>query len=431
MEDVPEKVRHAVQMAVVARTLAGATPDPYRQRVVARYVFVYLDDVVRYAPAWRNTLRRDPKTSAAADSAEPALTRLRADWRHYEDIRNFIAAKRQLRDPLAPEANEIDGLRRWGDIGTLAVDTLVDDAIEIYAQLGSVSNLDPVELSPAIPQEVVEALAALDPIGEEGALAVVTTSFGAARAGAVTLRMGGEVGRLVPLINDVVENIQTLSAILRPADANPLLMRLLQCQLPSEIYELLRLTLGAEPGAPASSQASLLALYQRPDAPPRPRAQLEAMQDYVDRCLQRAELRRYRNELGAHIDDDAPWPKLEEGMSSIDLGALSRVTQQALEYLECCAVEPGGPFPLLFPSRQLATLVATQPTTAVEYDDPDAADTMANLPSSGPPAGFGSGHTVWVRGAGTYGSAAVAGMHARRATELRERQLARQGSKKT
>src|ERR1700733_4287198 len=192
MQDIPEKTHHAVQMAVVARLLASAAPDPHRKRVIARYVFVYLDDVVRFAPAWRNQLLGAASTKAAGESALPALTRLRNDWEHYEDVRNFIAAKRQPRDPRDPVTNEIDGFKLWADIGSLAVDALVDDAIEIYAQLASVTSAPHLDLDPTIPEAVVEALNDLDPVGEDAALEIVATSFGADRAGAITLRMGGD-----------------------------------------------------------------------------------------------------------------------------------------------------------------------------------------------------------------------------------------------
>src|SRR3954467_9914381 len=62
MNDVPEKTRHAVEMATTARALARVAPTAHRKRGIGRYVFVYLHDVVRFAPAWRNALRADPRT---------------------------------------------------------------------------------------------------------------------------------------------------------------------------------------------------------------------------------------------------------------------------------------------------------------------------------------------------------------------------------
>jgi hypothetical protein len=135
MIDLPKKTRHAVEMAVAARALAAAAPTDHRKRVLARYVFVYLHDVIRFAPAWRNALVRDPRSRATAEAAKPALERLRRDWETYADIRHYLAAKRQPRHPGDKAADQLAAFRLWADIGDLSVETLTDDALEIYAQL--------------------------------------------------------------------------------------------------------------------------------------------------------------------------------------------------------------------------------------------------------------------------------------------------------
>lgn len=66
-------------MAIAAPGLADAADDDHRRRVVARYVFVYLDDVIKFAERWRNQLLNTTTTRAAAESAPPALDRLRQD----------------------------------------------------------------------------------------------------------------------------------------------------------------------------------------------------------------------------------------------------------------------------------------------------------------------------------------------------------------
>jgi hypothetical protein len=48
----------------------------------------------------------------------------------------------------------------------------------------------------------VSALRGLDAIGEEGAIEIAASSFGADRPGAFPIRMGGDIGRLVPLMNE-------------------------------------------------------------------------------------------------------------------------------------------------------------------------------------------------------------------------------------
>jgi hypothetical protein len=264
MRDAPEKTRFAVQMAIAARALVGATSDPHRKRVIGRYVFVYLHDVIRFAAHWRNTLARASPTRPAADSALPALQRLRQDWDQYQNVRHFIGAKRQVRDRVDAAVDQLESFRLWTDIGELSVGALVEDAVELYVQLSSVSPLPPVDLAPSASFDVVAALATLDAVGEAGLLEIAASSFSGGRANTFPVRQGGEVGRLVPLLNDVAENIQTLCAIAELGELQPPFNHLVRCQLPSEIDELLRLSLGPSPGAPLSTDRSLLELYLEP-----------------------------------------------------------------------------------------------------------------------------------------------------------------------
>jgi hypothetical protein len=167
MIDLPDKTRHAVEMAAAARALAGAAPTDHRKRVLARYAFVYLHDIVRFAPAWRNALARDPRSRATAEAAKRALDRLRRDWETYAEIRHYLAAKRQPRDPSDKAADQLAAFRLWADIGDLSVETLTDDAVEIYAQLAALDGPAPIDARPAVPEGIHEALAGLDPIGTE------------------------------------------------------------------------------------------------------------------------------------------------------------------------------------------------------------------------------------------------------------------------
>ena len=421
MRDPAQKTRHAVQMAIAARALANAADDDHRKRVVARYAFVYLDDVIKFAAPWRNQLLTRTNTRAAAESALPALDRLRQDWLHYEDIRNYLGAKRQPRNVLDPVANELESFVLWADVGELAVTALVDDAVEIYAQLAAVTPLAPIELEPACPDSLVAALRYLDGVGEEGAIEIAASSFGADRPGAFPVRMGGEVGRLVPLMNDVAENLQTLRALVGPAAQQPVFDRLIRCQLPTELYELLRLAIGSEPGGPPSAQHDLLALYSQPGMSPPARKVLEDLRDWVNRSINRTELRDWRRRIGAHIDEASSWAELEEGMLTIDLGPFDRLIDVTLENLEACALQPHGPLTLLFPARKLRTLIDTASGAPLSYGDVDATAAAAAIRSALPPAGFEDAHyMVWTNG-GYLLSAAIAGMQSARGQELRER----------
>ena len=285
-------------------------------------------------------------------------------------------------------------------------------------QLAAVTPLPPLDFNPACSEEFRAALASLDAVGEEGSIEIAASSFGSDRPGGFPIRMGGAIGRLVPMMNDVAENLQTLQAIMPFARQRPTLDQLVRCQLPTELYELLRLGIGPEPTAPGSSQTSLLGLYSEPGLSPKPRERLESLRDWISASLDLAELRDWRNRIGAHIDDDTPWADLAEGICKMDLGPLSRVATVALEQLECCALEQGGPLTLLFPARKLKSLILKLPEQGLSYDDPDS---TVSARFALPPAGFEeSMYMIWTSG-GPYMSAAVAGINASRATELAER----------
>jgi hypothetical protein len=411
-------------MAVAARGLAAAATDPHRKRVIARYVFVYLDDVIRFGAAWRNELAREDATRAAAESSLPALDRLRADWDHYQHVRDYIAAKRKPREPDA-ELDQLASFKLWADIGELSVSTLVDDAVEFYVQLAAVSRLRLVDLAPAVTDRVADALDALDPVNEEALISITASTFGADRASAFPIRMGGEIGRVVPLINDVAENVLTLREIAPLLDQGSALDRLVRCQLPSELNELLRLAVGPAPDAPPSSERSLLDLYSQPTAPSAPKKQLEGLRDAMSQST-RNEIYDWRNRLGAHIDASTPWSGLRAEIDSMDLesNGILGLADTVVLWLDVCACSPAGPLPLLFPARQAKSVIDRNPELreALAFGDPDAERGIGSLPSALPPSGLDSPYGVWVPGPpGVPVSAVVAGMHAARSREVQAR----------
>lgn len=424
MTDLPEKTRHAVQMVAAARALARAAPTDHRKRVLGRYLFVYLHDFIRFAPAWRNVLLAGPRTRVTAQAAEPALRRLRRDWESYADVRHYLAAKRQSREPGDKAADQLTAFRLWADIGDLSVETLADDAIEVYAQLAALESLPAIDSEPTVPGAVRDALAELDPIGDEGFLEATASSFGSAKRNALPIRMGGEIGALIALINDVADSAATLSALV-PAvgDVEPF-RPLLACQLPSEINELLRLTIGPPPPAQGRKPdaSSLLALYRQPKRAPEPLEALEELRDSIDdRTLD--ELLDWRNRLGAHIDADCPWELLEQGIENLNLDDLVRLLDHIRLRLEIAACTPGGPVLLLMDGRHFKSLLATAGYEGgLPYEEGEPGRKVGQLISPLPPPELDSEFAIWTGGpSGSLLSAGVGGMIAGRNRELRER----------
>jgi hypothetical protein len=426
MRDAPEKTRFAVQMAVAARALVGATTDPHRKRVVARYAFVYLHDVVRFAPPWRNAVLQDARYGPTAEAALPALERLRRDWDHYQNIRHFLGAKRQPREPTDAAADQLKSFELWADIGELSVGTLIDDAVELYVQLAAATALAPIELDPKPSPELAEAMSALDALGEAGLLEMTATSFGAGKAGSFPVRQGGAVGRLIPLLNDIAENIQTLRAAVSKVGEFSVLDQLLRCQLPSEIDELLRLSVGPAPNAASSPEKSLLDLFCEPKKASEPREVLEQLRDSIAPQT-RESLHDWRNRIGAHIDAETPWHELEPAIREMDLTAICELADHVLLWLELAATQPGGPVLLLLSARRMKGVIDAIPgrETSLPYANPDV-DAGA-VTSALPPPYVDSDSIVWVAGPmGSTLSPAVAGMIAGRNRELQERLAAAQ-----
>jgi hypothetical protein len=191
------------------------------------------------------------------------LTRIRTDWVTYKDVRHYLAAKRQPRDRADAATDQLSSFELWGDIGQLSVEILVDDAIELYSQLAAMAQLPPIDAEPAIASSIVDALDAFDPVGEAAFLEVNASTFAGAKPNTASLRQGGAIGRLIPLINDVGESAGLMATLARVPDLHGPIKRLVTCALPSEIYELLRLTIGPPDSAQKHTPdtTSLMALY--------------------------------------------------------------------------------------------------------------------------------------------------------------------------
>jgi hypothetical protein len=196
----------------------------------------------------------------------------------------------------------------------VSVDTLLDDAVELYSQLAVVCGLGELDYDPIAPDGATEAIQALRPLGEEGFLELTATSFGAGRGPSVRVRMGGEIGRVIPLINDVAEALVTLQTLWPAVQGSAIFERLVRCQLPSELNELLRLSVGPYPSA-VSQPKSLLALYEEPGMPRAPRDQLRGLRDSITPST-RADLLEWRNKVGAHTDAELAWQEIDESIET-------------------------------------------------------------------------------------------------------------------
>jgi hypothetical protein len=106
------KARYCAQMMAAASVLAGTAPDDFRRRVLARWVFIYRHEFIRWARRAKNELRgRDDMRDMVRELGRALDELEKRDWGSYEDIRHRIAAHRQtVPCPLTasiPQTNEM------------------------------------------------------------------------------------------------------------------------------------------------------------------------------------------------------------------------------------------------------------------------------------------------------------------------------------
>jgi hypothetical protein len=126
--EIALKARYCAQMMAAASVLAGTAPHDFRRRVIARWVFVYCHEFIRWARRAKNELRGRKGLRDTIRELNQALNDLeKRDWGSYEDIRHRIAAHRQtIPGPLTsaiPQTNEM-----WTDISDATVRILSEDA---------------------------------------------------------------------------------------------------------------------------------------------------------------------------------------------------------------------------------------------------------------------------------------------------------------
>jgi hypothetical protein len=156
--DTALKARYCAQMMAAASVLAGTAPDDFRRRVVARWVFVYCHEFIRWARRAKNEIRGRAGMGDTVRDLEQALNDLeKRDWGSYENIRHRIAAHRQtVAGPLTasiPQTAEM-----WTDISDATVRILSEDARAIWNLIAGALSITTLKDFPPISPELKAAL---------------------------------------------------------------------------------------------------------------------------------------------------------------------------------------------------------------------------------------------------------------------------------
>jgi hypothetical protein len=363
------KTRYCAQMMAAASVLAGTAPDDFRRRVLARWVFVYCHEFIRWARRAKNELRGPKDLRETVRELGRALDELeKRDWGSYEDIRHRIAAHRQtIRGPLTtsiPQTNEM-----WTDISDATVRILSEDAREIWNRIAHVHGIPTLDNFPPISAELQ---AALDKRGYEAAPAGLFSgvgSFDATRDDAAFIIQGGDLGKQNRQLVDAVRNIRTLSQLSLAVNGYEPYWHVVLAATVTEGCTLLDLIYGATASKPCHQQLSLLELLERDE--PRSRAIPVLRQGRLAvNSASLAHVRDLRNRVGAHVDEQLSVNQIIRTMQSFDPDALNAVLDHGFDTLtQAARVERLLRPVLMFDAVMSGIALAAPPPAARPYGD--------------------------------------------------------------
>jgi hypothetical protein len=326
------KARYCAQMMAAASVLAGTAPDDFRRRVLARWVFVYCHEFIRWARRAKNELRGRKDMRDTVRELGQALDELeKRDWGAYEDIRHRIAAHRQTAPgPLTasiPQTNEM-----WTDISDATVRILSEDARAIWNRIAGAHSIPTLDDFPPISPELKTAL---DERGYETAPAGLVSgvgSFDATRDDAVFIIQGGDLGEQNRQLVDVVRNVRTLSQLWLAVNGHEPFWRVVLAATVTEACTLHDLIYGGGAGKSARQQPSLLELLERDE----PRSGAIPILHQARQGLDPAALthiRELRNRVGAHVDERLSLNQITQAMEGFDPAALNAVLDNGFDAL--------------------------------------------------------------------------------------------------
>lgn len=212
--DAATKTRHCALMLLVAPVLAGNAPEEAQARTLARYTFLWADSLLEWARRWRNELSRsdDRTISKHGHQMKPEIARFANLLGRVGGVRDYLVAKRQ---PLALlRADDIEATAlMWLAVNPTVVNDLWLAAIRMYDGLATVTESagSIVEVT-QLPFETRARVRAALPVREQ--YWYLATDTGADyRANTLPAAQGGDLGRLIAQVNDVVLHVDTLLRI--------------------------------------------------------------------------------------------------------------------------------------------------------------------------------------------------------------------------
>lgn len=366
--EIALKARYCAQMMAAAAVLAGTAPDDFRRRVLARHVFVYCHEFIRWARRAKNELRGRPQLRESVRELERALNELELrDWGSYEDIRHRIAAHRQTLAATPTDAI-LRGGEMWNDISEATVRILSEDARAIWNRLAAVHDIPPLDSFPAISPELAAAIAERGYEPAPDGLISGVGSFDATRGDSFLAIQGGDLDEHNRQLVDAIRNVRTLSQLWLAVNGHDPYWRVVLAAMVTEACTLIDLIYGAPAASSNHDQVSLLELLER-DEPRSPAISLLrlARQSLDSNALD--DVRELRNRVGAHVDQQLSVSQITQRMQSFDAGHLNAVMDHGLDALKNAARAERLLSPvMLFDAALKGFSRAAPPEQALPYD---------------------------------------------------------------
>lgn len=331
------KTRFTAQMMAAVAVLADTAPDDFRRRIVARSLFVYTHEFIRWARQAKNELRRIGGQRDRVLRLEPMLAALGdRDWGPYEEIRHKIAAHRQ---PIGhgPLGGLEAGVVAWNDISRTSLHILAEDARGIWNELADGYEMPRLTGFPPVVDELAEEITACGYEVEPDGVAIGVGSFDATRPDAALALQGGDLGTIQRQIVDAVRSVQVICQLWQAVNGHEPFCYAVLSAAHVEACTMHDLILGQPSTTPARYRhESLRELLERTDlrSPGLPWLQHAAISLPRDSIVA---VREIRDRVGAHIDDRASFSDLLTLMQSFDPAALNEVLDHLFDTISGAA----------------------------------------------------------------------------------------------
>lgn len=352
--DACAKARHCVLLAIAACQVADCAPDDLQQRVFARHAILFAYSSEGWLQRWRNALAREKTSSKAAARARSPLREFSTRLDGLRPVRHYLAAKRK---PAAESrSDDINAtLHTWSQIIPRNVRPLVASLIGSFDAINRIETPNAVSIREGIEIPIDARRSAWRSLPERSAnSAYLSGDTGAPlRQQTVVVFQGGEVGRRIAEINDIAIHLDAVLRVTASLQSVEPHVTYIKTALVVELSALLDLVIPPPEGDAERVEKSFADIVGEV-WPGSERHELLRLQGSIG-ADGRSYIRKLRNWLGAHADEDLPMSELREHLDQLKHQNFIDVAEHVLNWLDAIGTNHLGLKGLLLNERELAT----------------------------------------------------------------------------